>query len=288
MENIIKIIHDDTYPNSIKTITYGLTTVKVSIFSKSSLHEFVKNNSNSCALYFLYNEPRYGEPSLYIGETEKIVDRLNQHDKTKLFWTHTIVFQEISGKLNKAHYKYLENKTFKLAEIANRAYIVNKVIPTKSSLSSEDKILADVFLNAIRNILVVTNFKFLEPPVIGAFEEDSDVFTLTSKGANVNMRIYSRNEMTILKNSICVYECNKNIDNKESFKNLLELKQDLVKNGKAKMISDTNLIEILDDVKFDSEHEAAAFALMDNIDTSYMWRNNNGYCLHESIKFKNI
>ena len=62
-------------------------------------------------VYFLFCKEEDGTDSVYIGEAEKVQERLIQHlrdyqaEKEKYYWTTAVIF--VGRDLNKAHIRYL-------------------------------------------------------------------------------------------------------------------------------------------------------------------------------------
>lgn len=91
---------------------------------------------------------------IYIGEAEDINRRLLQHLKEKDFWNDAIIFISKDENLNKAHIKYLENRLYETAVLANRYEILNNQVPTQSSISESDRAEMEEFLS---NALTLVN-----------------------------------------------------------------------------------------------------------------------------------
>lgn len=286
MKSVVEVIINSDESSDIRTVSIGLNTIVVTMFPVYCLSKYLKGESaGNPGLYMLYNEVSNSEQSLYIGEAENIGVRLKQHEKSlgKNFWTHTIVFQETSGRLNKAHYKNLEYRTYKLALDSKRTYVINKVVPTKSTVSKADECLIEEYLENLRKILVTFNYKFLEPKIIGAFEEDLDVYYLHYHGALGKLRVKNENEMILLKDSTCVYESESSLP--ESFSKLLDMRKEMINKGDVSLIEDANLLKVNKDILFDSENEACAFVTLRNdIDGYYAWENINGYKIYQHKK----
>ena len=284
--SVFEVIFNADEQTDIRTIRMGLSTMLVTIFPRYALKKYIKQSQSEIpGLYILFNEVSNGDQSVYIGEAENIGNRLKQHENAmaKDFWTHTIVFQETSNKLNKAHYKNLEYRVYRLAKESERAYVVNKVSPTQSSLSLGDQCLIDEYLRIIRNTLVVFNYKFLEPKIIGAFEEDLDVYYIYYHGATAKLRVKSQSEMILLAGSTCTY---KPLDElPKTFAPMIKQRDEAIKKGEITMIEDTDLIRINKDIVFDSENEACAFVtLRDDIDGCEAWKYINGYGIYSNKK----
>ena len=65
-------------------------------------------------------------PPIYVGEADVARSRLDEHARTKDFWTHLVLFTSKDGNLNKAHVKYLEARLVERARRARRAELENR------------------------------------------------------------------------------------------------------------------------------------------------------------------
>lgn len=272
MYKVIQIL-ENTAQNAIREIYIGATSTRIVIFPRYDLQKFVvKEYSSDVGVYILYNEITGCKGLAYVGETENIAERLQQHDRSmsKLFWTHVIVLQDRCGSLNKAYCKYIEYMLYTYLCNAARVTVSNSVIPTKSSLSVTDTIIADTIITTLREVCVSLNIRMLEPVGIGAFEEDNDLRYLECKGVVAKLRVIDKNTMYLVKGSICCKP--ETVDPK--YHMLLEKCNKLFKLKKVKPIADTIFYELLEDIMFDSEIEAASFALLQDTKTPVenLWR----------------
>jgi hypothetical protein len=99
---------------------------------------------------------------LYIGEAEDIFKRLTQHVKEKDFWNEAIIFISKDDNLNKAHIKYLENRLYETALLANRYELINYQKPTQSSISESDKSEMEEFLSNILTLISTLGYNAFE------------------------------------------------------------------------------------------------------------------------------
>ena len=102
---------------------------------------------------------------VYIGEAEKIGERLKSHLGKKEF-TEYIGFISKDELLTKSHIKYLESQLVTLATEAKSAEIENSVVPALPALPEADIADMDFFLEQIKLILPLMGFTFLIPSVI--------------------------------------------------------------------------------------------------------------------------
>lgn len=99
-------------------------------------------------VYLLIGPTESGVPPdrIYIGETDDLPGRLDNHNKNKDFWNRAIVFTSKDANLNKAHIRHLEGRLITLAQVANRAEIENGNVGSMPPLSEPDTAEAEAFL----------------------------------------------------------------------------------------------------------------------------------------------
>lgn len=120
-------------------------------------------------VYCLRSNPEdalYAE-RVYIGEAEKIGERLKQHLSNREF-TEYIGFISKDELLTKSHIKFLESKLITLATEAKSAEIENNTTPALPALPEADIADMDFFLDQIKLILPLMGFNFLIPTVVPA------------------------------------------------------------------------------------------------------------------------
>ena len=99
-------------------------------------------------VYVLIGPSESGLPTnrVYIGETDDLPGRLDNHNKNKDFWNRAIVFTSKDANLNKAHIRHLEARLIGLAKAANRAEMDNANEGSLPPLSEPDTAEAETFL----------------------------------------------------------------------------------------------------------------------------------------------
>ena len=108
-------------PNGIKIASIRTRNIEVISFSRNKIEQFRKimENRNKISIYFLtgFNED-FSSEEIYIGETEDIISRIDQHNKSKDFWQKGYIVISTNGLLTKAHIKYMENYLYlKIKEV---------------------------------------------------------------------------------------------------------------------------------------------------------------------------
>ena len=118
-------------------------------------------------------------PRVYIGEGDPIGARLDQHAKSKDFWTGAVAFTSKDDTLNKAHVQYLEARLVELANEAKRCELDNGNIPQCPSLSEADTADVEAFLADMLLCFPVLGAAFFEK---GAPSPKAQVLKLKAKG----------------------------------------------------------------------------------------------------------
>ena len=114
-------------------------------------------------VYFLVgdDEPQ-GQPTVYVGHAENIVDRLKDHIQKKDFWNRVVFFTSKDDNLTKVHVKYLEGRLVQLATEAGRAQLQNGNVPQLPVLPRADCDAMEEFLGPLRILLGALGFLLLQ------------------------------------------------------------------------------------------------------------------------------
>ena len=142
-------------------------------------------------VYFLFGiDDDTEERQVYIGESEHVLLRIQQHIATQDFWTECVLFISKDETLNKARIKYLENHLYWLAKKSKRYKVLNITVPTESSLSEMDRAEMDEFMDHMQLLLGVLGYKVLEPIERNMTENQDIIFYLKdTSGAHASGRM---------------------------------------------------------------------------------------------------
>ncbi len=159
----IKIFLIDGDPNGRMSCELSNWTGKAYKIPRIKIKECIdRADLVSTGVYLLLGKDEEGNDQVYIGEAESTLKRLTQHLNQKDFWNETIVFISKDENLNKAHIKYLENRLYDIAKIANRYKIENTIIPTQSSISESDRAEMEEFIENIKLLVNSLGHKIFE------------------------------------------------------------------------------------------------------------------------------
>lgn len=117
-----------------------------------------------------------GKPSLYVGETDVIKDRIKSHAREKDWWDLTVLITSNGEPLNKAHVRYLENRLFEEARRIGKVSVDYGRSPSASQLSEAARAHMDDFMDNLMLVLPALGFDFYNEdasdPQRSALEED--------------------------------------------------------------------------------------------------------------------
>lgn len=227
-------------------------------------------------VYFLIGHDEEQGDSVYIGEAEGILKRINQHITNDKWqdWTECIVFVSKDDELNKAQVKYLESSLYELAQKAGRCRLQNMNHPTKSSLSEADEAEMLEYLANLRLLLGAMGQRFLEPPITKE-EHDGIVYHMSSTKTGYDARgMVVSDGFVVLKGS----RISDGVANSFKDKNYNKLRDSLISNG---TIIDGVFTR---DYHFNSYSASSSVIQGHNSNGWIEWHTNDGKSLDEMMK----
>lgn len=121
-----------------------------------------RDESLQAGVYLLTGiDPDSGKPALYIGEAERIKDRIKAHLQ-KDFWNQIVYFVSKDENLTKSHIKHLEGRLIEQARDAKRCTVMNGQ-SSGAKLPESDREDMEVFLEKIYQLLPVLGVELLVP-----------------------------------------------------------------------------------------------------------------------------
>lgn len=232
-----------------------------------------RNDCQNTGIYFLFgNDIDKGE-TVYIGEAERMLDRLKQHLKDNEYWNECIVVISKDNHLNKAHIKYMENKFYLLAKNIERYAVTNASVPTCSSVSEYDKAMLDEFIEHTK-LLVNTLGKKVFDEIINSSSQkndDNSIFYIkAARGADASGIIVA-DGFAVFKGSIIAESMVPSMP-----KTLQVLRQKLIDN---KIVDMDN--KFTKDYVFTSPSLAASIIMGRSANGKTEWKNKNGSTIND-------
>lgn len=201
----VRVFLPDADPEGVKVVEksnwsgQGIVIPRASFGSARSRPEMKRTG-----VYMLVGpDPQVDMQRVYIGEGDPILDRLQQHDGKKEFWTHLVAFTSKDQNLNKAHIQHIEARLVQLARSAKRSTIDNVQDPNEPSMSEADRAEAEGYLADLLLCMPILGYTFLvQPPVVtsGVLK-----YSLRSRGS-VAQGFNSPQGFVVLKGSLAAKE----------------------------------------------------------------------------------
>ena len=145
------------------------------VSSRSDYPRVRKRDEYSRPGVYLLTGPPSGtglKDQLYIGEADDLRDRVDQHLKSKDFWTAVVAFTSKDENLNKAHVRYLEARLVQLASKAGRVNLLNGTAPALPKLSEPDRADMETYFQEMLVILPLLGVVAFEEIETGAAPTD--------------------------------------------------------------------------------------------------------------------
>ena len=216
-------------------------------------------------VYFLFSEETViGVETLYIGESENLYKRLQQHGVNKLDWITAIAF--CSPDLNKTVIKYIEKKLFDAVKTNGHNATIQKAAAS-IAISEADTLFADSFMDEIRLSLSVFGYVALQKT-----EKSSDLYYCKSKDADA-AGFRSTNGFTVQQGSV-VSSTTTPTFKKCNYRILREALE------QAGMIKD---FVFQQDYRFNSPSAAASVIIGHNCNGLHEWRTAVGVTLGDVV-----
>ena len=103
-------------------------------------------------------------PTIYIGQSDSVRNRIDSHYQDKDFWDRGMVFVSTSGGLNRAHATWLEYALVNRANKTKRCRLDNGNVPQEPALTEAEKADTRGFLKEIIQILPLVGLHAFQPP----------------------------------------------------------------------------------------------------------------------------
>lgn len=143
----IRIFLADGIPDGLRIVEKSNWTGRAVVAGRADLaRSSARPELQQPGVYILTGLSLEGSPTLYIGETDVLKERLAGHAGTRDFWTRFVAFTSTNEGLNKANLRYLEARLIGLAKSANQWNLDNATIPAIPPMSEADRADAEWFL----------------------------------------------------------------------------------------------------------------------------------------------
>lgn len=195
----IEILLSNGDPNGLKVITISGWNGKAFLVPRAKLSELKgKDEAQHPALYFLFGEGEdTARPKVYIGESEMFYQRVASHDAGKDFWSEAVIF---TGTINRAHVKYLESQSVRLAKEVNRVDILNAVEPGENRLTEFEKAGVHDYFEKVKIILGLFGMPLFQN--LPKKDEGTKVYYFTTEHAHAVGTLLESGEFLVFEGSL--------------------------------------------------------------------------------------
>ena len=203
----------------------------------------------------------------YVGEGDKIWDRISSHNRQKDFWTNVIGITTSTGEvdISKSHVRYLEAITIKQIDHVGRARLdQNK--PTPPQINESMRISMETFFDKMKRVLPILGYPFLTPILEQSSNEGSTsgpLFILNSKGVEARA-ILTNNGLVVLAGSRASTE------DAASWVNGRQIRERLVREGA--LIPSGDQLEFTRNIEFSSASAAACVVRACQSPGTILWK----------------
>jgi hypothetical protein len=110
-------------------------------------------SSKNYAVYFLFDDSLEDESLVYIGQSVNGIDRINEHTRTKKFWSYCIMFVTDNNSFDKLTIDYLEYKFIEKFKKSSFSLINKDMREKKPNISVFDEARLHSFIDQIEFLL---------------------------------------------------------------------------------------------------------------------------------------
>lgn len=235
-----------------------------------------RDDIKSAGVYFLFCKEEDDSDSVYIGESETIQERLNQHirdynaDKEKFYWTTAVIF--LGRDLNKALIRYLEDRFVQIARESKRYKVLTKNTYGKTVMKESQTAAMEEFIDNVRILINALGYKVLEPTVHSDPNSTVDDETLFLNLGNASGKGMVTTEGFVLFAGAVL---NEKTSEKSLSKGAATLRKKHLASNKLKDFVTT------EDILFSSSSAAADFVTGYSVSGPATWKNAAGVTLKE-------
>ena len=134
---------------------------------RAEIQNYQRTDLNRAGVYFLFCQEDNGSSSVYIGESENMLERLQQHlrdhqtGSENFYWNTVVAFT--GNDLNKALIRYLEDKLVKDARDCGRYKVLTKNTYSKTVMKESQIATMAEFMDNIKLIISTMSYNVFSP-----------------------------------------------------------------------------------------------------------------------------
>ena len=270
MAEVVELVLDDGTPDGLMVANIP-NWVGVVVSSPRALLDRLKTRTevHRAGIYLLAGpDPEIdGAIQTYIGEGDKIWDRISDHHRNKDFWNIVIGITTTTAEadLSKSHIRYLEAKAISQIKEIGRATLSQNA-PKIPKINESMRIFMDTFYDKMIKLLPLLGYPYLTPIIEKSISHERDgsfVFMVESKGVKARA-VQTNSELVVLKGSQASKE------DAPSWTSGKTMRNRLIMEGALKDIG--ACLEFTRDVSFNSPSQASNIVLARQTPGPITWK----------------
>lgn len=289
----IKIFLPDGKPKGFQQVEIANWSGQALSFPRSRLLELQdwEDEAKRPGVYFLFEKGAFSnESSVYIGESENVMERLFQHNRRetgKDFWTEAVILTSKDQSLTKGHIQYLESRLIQMTKNAGMYSIKNSVSPIRENLPKSDVASMNEFIENIKTVMGCVGHGLLEDIINNKDEEkvekkkDLDLFLVRETKSDAGQKVKIEGSARIVDGGYVLRKgsIGSNSFTKSAPDSIKALRARLLDKTKHEIHGDRFLI--LEDIAFNSLTQAAVFLAGATVNGQTQWKYSDGVSFKE-------
>jgi len=235
-----------------------------------------KVDLDNIGCYILFGVDPSGDKMVYIGESENIYLRLQEHKKKKDFWDGVYTIQNLGGTFDKAHLTFLEQLMIKKAIEAERFKVENANGGKYTSIPESKMNECNIYFETIKTLLKSLGFYVFVPEVEKAQLSVETRFYFKSKDNLWDAQgVFIDEKFIVLKGSVVRTEPTKH----RRSSSYLKYRDKLIDEGI--IVSNNEILKFIKDYGFNSPSQAADIVSLGSNNGWTVWKTKDGKTLEE-------
>lgn len=266
----LEMIYHNGQPDGIRSIRRNLSTMTTYVIPRPLLSE-AKNISgiNRPGIYYLINEDDGNKiVQLYIGQTRNGITRLDDHNRSKDFWSKAIMFLAESKTFTLDMISGLEKFAIIKAQESKRYKVENNIVP-KYEIDEYDLAAVEEIYNEIQFIMATQGYKMNDAK---STLNEADILHTTQNGI-MAFGVYNGEKFEVLDGSQI------NLDKPAHLQRYNRQREDLISQQSIVNADGKYILKVT--VDFDTPSGASNFVLGGSTNGWVEWKNKDGKTLDE-------
>lgn len=259
----------------VRVIELTQSTVKALVAPRIAVAKLAaRNESSQPAIYILYSN---SDGTCYFGESEKGLERVTRHARTKDFWDMCVLFVSKDNSLEKGDIKYLESLLIEKAKSTASVKILNVTAPPKNTIHEFKLHVLDSIIEDVAFIMKSLGYSVLEAKKTES-EPNQEIWYCTSK-KTIASAMYKGDKFVVLGSSTIDKSYAKSWA-ESSPGRVAERQKLLAEHG----VDNGDVVELTQNVSFASPNQAAQFVTGRSINAWTAWKNQFGTTMDEVMR----